>query len=119
MKNPDQKHQDYFEQHPNGNHDSMSKETLQALNILEQKIEGKIDDLKENFNTKLESKVSFAWLWSVLGILSSVVAGMFYLVYNQNINTQEQIKQVDQKTTLTNDKTIEIGAQLKALDLIK
>lgn len=81
-----------------------------------------IDEVKSdisNIRTELDSKVGYDWFWAVIGILCAVVGGMFYLVYNNQIEMNRKLDGVYESTSDTKTNMFGLVSQLKALELIK
>lgn len=74
------------------NHEVPSRKTLELLKDLEEKLDTKIDSSVELLNTKIDNKVSWIVFWSILGLVTSIMAGMFGLLYKEIKDTGEDVK---------------------------
>ena len=75
-----------------------------------------IDEVKEQFDEKImaleKDKVSHTVFWSLVGIMMTVVSGMFYLVY-------DKVNDVDNKMVTTNESVNIIKGRLEPITLNK
>lgn len=98
---PDEMHEAYYKNKPNGNHDEPSRKTLELLFDLERRVESKLD-------TKLDHK-AFVW---IIGILMTVVLGILGIIYSR-------VENIYDKTNETNNVVSQIQGKLEPFNFIK
>jgi hypothetical protein len=109
--NPDTEHKRYYKKNPIGNHDSPSRETLKMFADLERRMEDKIDSDVEVLNTKLESKMEKEMFIWIVGVIVSMMLGLFGVIY-------AKMEKIDEKTGNTQSSVSRIEGQLLNAEII-
>ena len=93
-------------------HSKPSRETLekfteiehrfeQRINDIDDKFESKIEAVKELFHKILDTKVTWSIFWSIVGLLTSIMAGMFYLTWNELQEARNDLQTYDMQNRVS------------------